>query len=101
MNITRLAREVFRRTRYFSTGRVAAFRPSILLSPRKVQFRNDHRQCSVFSKSPDYSEIPLMDLGKYESLSSDTLDSLTDYFEEIVEADPKLAKADVSYSVRN
>lgn len=40
-----------------------------------------------------------MDLAAYELLSSETLESLTDYFEEIVDADPKLAKADVAYSV--
>lgn len=40
-----------------------------------------------------------MDLMAYESLSSETLESLTDYFEEIVDADPKLANADVAYSV--
>lgn len=54
----------------------------------------------MFSKSPDYSETPLMDLVMFESLSSETLESLTDYFEEIVETDPKLKSADIEYSVR-
>lgn len=40
-----------------------------------------------------------MDLVTFESLSSVALESLTDYFEELVESDPKFATADVAYSV--
>ena len=40
-----------------------------------------------------------MDLVTFESVCGDTIESLTDYFEELVEADPKLAKADIAYSV--
>lgn len=54
---------------------------------------------SVFSKSPDYSEVPLMDLVTFEEKSAEALEALTDYFDELVESDPKLAKADVAYSV--
>lgn len=99
MNITRFSREVFKQTGLYSFRRVRAAYPAILSSSRKVEFRNDRRHCSVFSKSPDYSEVPLMDLVHYESLSSATLESLTEYFEEIVDADPQLANADVSHSV--
>lgn len=41
-----------------------------------------------------------MDLASYETASSETLEALTDYFEEIVEADLKFSTADIAYSVR-
>lgn len=40
-----------------------------------------------------------MDLVTFEAKSTETLEALTDYFDELVESDPKLAKADVAYSV--
>jgi hypothetical protein len=67
--------------------------------PQKSEFHNFHRNFSVFSKSPDYSEVPLMDLMTFEAVCAETIESLTDYFEEIVEADPKLQNADIAYSV--
>lgn len=40
-----------------------------------------------------------MDQVTFEALCAETIESLTDYFEEIVDADPTLATADVAYSV--
>lgn len=40
-----------------------------------------------------------MDLVTFESSCNDTLESLTDYFEELVETDPNLQNADIGYSV--
>lgn len=98
MNVTRLTREVIRRTRLSSSCRLSFIRQSTLNSPQK--FTNfTARRFSVFSKSPEYSEVPQMDLVTFESLSSVALESLTDYFEELVESDPKFATADVAYSV--
>lgn len=54
---------------------------------------------SVFSKSPEYSDEPIIDLATFEPICEETLESLTDYFEEIIDADEKLSTADVSYSV--
>lgn len=99
MNITRLARDVIRCTRY---TRFLSIRSLSQLSPAVFRLRDgyrNNRNFSVFSKSPDYSEVPLMDSVTFESLSSETLESLTDYFEELVEADPKLKTADIEYSV--
>ena len=99
--ITRVAREVFRRSRLTAIMRLSPACSSMLHTPQTVKV-NDFRDFSVFSKSPDYnSDAQQMDLQTFESLCSDTLESLTDYFEEVVEADPKLAKADVAYSVRS
>lgn len=57
------------------------------------------KKFSAFSKSPEYSSIPLMDQVKFESLCSETLETLLEYFEEIVENDPNLENTDVGYSV--
>lgn len=99
MNIARVTREAIRRTRFISFRRLSTISPAILQTHRKVEFYNERRNLSAFSKSPDYSEVPLMDLVTFESICSDTLESLTDYFEELVEADPQLQKADIAYSV--
>ena len=98
MNVTRLARDVIKCSRFLAVRRAIVTR-TVLLYPLQKGFRNDSRQFSVFSKSPDYSEVPLMDLVTYETLSSETLEALTDYFEELVEAEPKFANADIAYSV--
>jgi hypothetical protein len=55
--------------------------------------------CSVFSKSPEYSDVAQMDLVKFEQLCGTAIDSLTEYFEEVIDSDPTLKKADVAYSV--
>lgn len=99
MNITRLTREVIRRTRLGSLQRLSKARLAVLRIQPKVQFHNGSRNFSVFSKSPEYSEVPLMDQVTFELLCGETIEELTDYFEEIVDADPKLATADVAYSV--
>lgn len=48
-----------------------------------------------------YSTINFLDLDNvtYEKVCSETLDSLSDYFDEIVENDSHLVAADVSYGV--
>lgn len=56
--------------------------------------------CSVFSKSPEYSDVAQMDLVKFEQVCGTAIESMTEYFEEIIDADPTLKNSDVSYSVR-
>lgn len=99
MNIARVTREAIRRSRVISFRSLSTISPAILQTQRKVEFHIERRNFSAFSKSPDYSEVPLMDLVTFESICSDTLESLTDYFEELVEADPQLQKSDIEYSV--
>lgn len=41
-----------------------------------------------------------LDIATFEKLCDETLDSLTEYFEELVEAATHLQAADVSYGVR-
>jgi hypothetical protein len=95
----RVTREVLRRSRLFAVPRISPACSSINSLQPSHEFRN-RRVFSVFSKSPEYSsDAPLMDLLKFEGLCSETLESLTDYFEEVVESDPKLSNADVAYSV--
>lgn len=100
MNITRLARDVTKCTRLLAIRNAFTSRAAVIYSSRKCLFHNHNRNFSVFSKSPDYSsEAPLMDLLAYETVSSETLEGLTDYFEELVEAEPKFVNADIAYSV--
>lgn len=42
----------------------------------------------------------LLDLVIYESVCSDTLEGLCEYFDDLVESTPHLKSADVNYSVR-
>ena len=51
------------------------------------------------SHSPDFVGTQLLDLVTFETVCADTLESLCDYFEEIVESDPKLKSPDITYSV--
>lgn len=51
-------------------------------------------------KLVSFSCRPLTPL-KYEQVCNETLDSLSDYFEEIIEEAAQLKSADVSYSVSN
>lgn len=99
MNITRFTRVAIRCSRLLSNRSLSLLTPKVLRLLTNDRFQSN-RNFSVFSKSPDYSEVPLMDLATFESLSSETLESLTDYFEELVESDPKLKNADIEYSVR-
>jgi frataxin len=74
--------------------------PAIVRLNQNVKISVARNFSSVFSKSPEYSEAPVVDIATFEPLCAATLESLTDYFEEIVEADERLVNADVSYSVR-
>lgn len=97
--ITRVAREVFKRSRLTSILSLSPAYASVLHTPLTVKIQRI-QDFSVFSKSPDYNiDAQQMDLQTFESLCSGTLESLTDYFEEVVESDPKLGNADVAYSV--
>ena len=98
MNITRFSKDILRFSKLTCLKRLSVLTPAVLRLQQNVNFAT-RRRFSVFSKSPEYSEVPLMDLVTFESVCGDTIESLTDYFEELVEADPKLAKADIAYSV--
>jgi hypothetical protein len=86
MNITRTMRLLLLNTRLLKYQK-----------PAKIQ--KILRYSSVFSKSPDYLETPQLDLATFESLCTDTLENLNDYFEELVETDEAMKNADISYSV--
>ncbi|CAO1332013.1 unnamed protein product [Diamesa serratosioi] len=100
MNLTRSTRQMFKLIRLTSTRNYVSVIPEIVKSPQRLNKTNVvcSRYFSQFSKSPDYSEAPLLDLATYEDVSSVTLESLCDYFEGLVEADPKLQLADIEYS---
>lgn len=101
MNLTRSSRQIFKLIKLISARNYESVIPNIVnlrqTSNNKNVFYSRH--FSQFSKSPDYSEVPLLDLATYEDVSSTTLESLCDYFEGLVEADPKLQSADIEYSV--
>lgn len=100
MNFTKISRDIIKCSRLLRIVQVSSVSPAILRCQSQVLFFNGRRNFSVFSKSPDYnSEAPLMDLVAYETVSSEALEALTDYFEELVDADPKLNKSDIAYSV--
>lgn len=99
MSVTRISRAVFKQIR-FTSFRVAPASVQTLSHRQTINKIASRRNFSVFSKSPDYSEAPVMDLVTFETKSSGALEALTDYFDELVESDPKLSKADVAYSVR-
>lgn len=100
MNVTKISRAVLKQIR-FTSFRVMPAASKTFSHQMAINETASRRNFSVFSKSPDYSEVPLMDLVTFEAKSTEALESLTDYFDELVESDLKLAKADVAYSVRD
>ena len=101
MNFTRSTRQIFKLIRLTSARNNVSNITDIVKLRQTLKNSNviSSRYFSQFSKSPDYSEVPLLDLATYENVSSVTLESLCDYFEGLVEADPKLQSADIEYSV--
>lgn len=61
------------------------------------------RSLSAFSSAPPPGEDPigsaLLDLVTYESVCADTLESLCEYFDHLVETAPHLRNADITFSV--
>lgn len=52
-----------------------------------------------FASSSSSTQVCEIDPAVFEEICSETLESLCDYFEEIVESDPNLKGADITYSV--
>lgn len=88
-----------RSSHLFNLTRTVLCQSKSINSVRASACQNQVRPCSVFSKSPEYSHVAQLDLTKFESECKQTLESLTDYFDEIVENDMKLVNPDVAYSV--
>lgn len=101
MNITQQSRMIIRNLKVLRVVQIPRTCPAIVKRQQKFTFNFPTRNfCSVFSKSPDYlQDSQLLDLKIFDPICSQTLESLTDYFEEIVEADSKFQSADVNYSV--
>ncbi|KAG5675789.1 hypothetical protein PVAND_005663 [Polypedilum vanderplanki] len=98
MNITRHSRVLIRNLRYLTSCKISRTSSTILKYYKNEEFVFVRNFSSVFSKSPEYTEVPLVDLATFEPICAETLETLTEYFEEIVEADEKLVNADISYS---
>lgn len=70
---------------------------------QKVVYSNwsNRTYCSTPKSDPvDPVGTALLDLVIYESVCSDTLEGLCEYFDDLVESTPHLKSADVNYSVR-
>lgn len=98
-----MIRNIFRTSRWLVLRRINNFTPVLLnrcvpinickassCLPNRTFFRNT-------SNSSQTSEI--VDPIVYEEICNETLESLCDYFEEIVEQSSNLKGADVTYSV--
>lgn len=60
----------------------------------------NNRRFSDKSTQSDPVGTALLDLVSFESICSDTLEGLCEYFEDLVEAAPHLKNADITYGVR-
>lgn len=69
-----------------------------LLNQRLLQLVS-HPKFLLSSSSTSIPEIQLVDSVRFEKVCEETLESLTDYFEELVEDATHLKSTDVSYSV--
>ncbi|KAL7041035.1 hypothetical protein ACKWTF_000590 [Chironomus riparius] len=100
MNITQPWRMLIRNLKQFRVVQISRAVPVIIRNHQNNNFNCARRNlCSVFSKSPDYaSEVQHLELSAFEPICIQTLESLTEYFDEIVEADSKLVNGDVNYS---
>lgn len=62
--------------------------------------KNNKFYCTTFPPTRDQLGSALLDIVTYETVSGDTLESLCEYFEDLVESSPHLRNADINYSVR-
>lgn len=88
-----------RNSQLFKLSRTVLCQSKSINLVRPSVCRNLERPCSVFTKSPEYSQVAQLDLTKFESQCTQTLETLTEYFDEIVENEAKLVNPDVAYSV--
>jgi len=101
MNITQPSRVLIKNLRLLRVVQISRTVPALIRFHQNDNLNCAKRNfCSVFSKSPDYSsEVHQLDLAVFEPICMQTLESLTEYFDEVVESDSKLINGDVSYSV--
>lgn len=101
--------------RWMCSGRVSRWNNSIVSGAQNRSFTLlSSTNCSAFelpltsgcfaSSFPSPPEDPLgsalLDLVTYEAVSSDTLESLCEYFDRLVETAPHLKNADITFSVK-
>uniref|UniRef100_A0AAG5D1B5 ferroxidase n=1 Tax=Anopheles atroparvus TaxID=41427 RepID=A0AAG5D1B5_ANOAO len=71
------------------------YKPALTLQPRAA-FPSAHRWYSSMNPN-DFIATSLIDSVTFETVCSDTLESLCDYFEELIDATPALKSADVTF----
>ena len=95
-----MLRNILRTSRWLARRQINSVTPVLLRHcPRvssKISSLSFDRQ---FSSSPPTPEVSDVDQAVFEEICNETLESLCDYFEEIVDASPNLKGADVTFSV--
>lgn len=95
-----MLRNILRTSRWLTRRQINNLTPVILrhcsrISSKETRLTLD-RQFSSHPPAPQVSEV---DPAVFEEICNETLESLCDYFEEIVESAPNLKGADITYSV--
>lgn len=108
MNVARLNRFNFNLIQFFNVQRCCTAVPRLInMKVPEIRRKLDGNLCTLllsrkFVKSPsnrNFVATNLMDLLAFENVCSETLESLCEYFEEVVESDPKLSNPDITFSV--
>lgn len=99
-----MLRNILRTSRWLARKKINSFTPiTMQLLPRleRRQFSDHLRNlCQYSTSTSDVRQLGTIDPAVFEDICNETLESLTDYFEELVDAAPILKGADVTYSVR-
>lgn len=95
-----MLKNILRTSRWLARRQIISVTPVLLRHyPRvssKVTSLSFDRQ---FSSKPTTPEVSDVDPAVYEQICNETLESLCEYFEEIVDNSPNLNGADVTFSV--
>lgn len=93
-------RSILRTSRWLARKQIISYTP-ILLRPRleRVQLCEHPRNSCKYSTTSDAPQLETIDPALFEEICNETLESLTDYFEELIDDAPNLKGADVTYSV--
>ncbi|KOB74952.1 putative frataxin, mitochondrial [Operophtera brumata] len=99
-----MLRNIFRTSRWLARRQINSFAPMTLRQLQRIEpvhssscdpLRNS---CQYSTTTSDDPQSETVDPAIFEEICNETLESLTDYFEELVDDAPNLKRADVTYS---
>ncbi|PZC74926.1 hypothetical protein B5X24_HaOG207031 [Helicoverpa armigera] len=94
-----MLRNIFRTSRWLARRQINSVVPVLVRhSPSISQNVPSLSIARQFSSNPSAPQVSEVDPAVFEEICNETLESLCDYFEELVDASPNLKGADVTFS---